>query len=146
MQNVTQLLFKCNVQASARSSVTILAHFPTYYCTQSWRLGLGSSYSFLSPGVSLSLTLDGLVEAVPVLPGGEVGGLVLALPQEHALVLRPRRDVLPVVTGKEARRRRRCWDISYFYHYTQTQRNKYTLYWIIQFSCQLIRKIHMQGT
>ena len=46
------------------------------------------------------LTFDGLVKAVPVLPGGEVGWLVLGLPQENALVLRSGADVFAIMTVK----------------------------------------------
>ena len=53
-------------------------------------------------GSDLSFTFDRLVEVVPVLPpGGDVGPrrLVLRPPQEHALVLRTARQVLPVVAA-----------------------------------------------
>ena len=46
------------------------------------------------------VTFDGLVEVVPVLPRGDVGGLVLSAPQEDALVLRAARQVLSVVAAR----------------------------------------------
>ena len=47
----------------------------------------------------MSVTFDGLVEVVPVLPRCDVGRLVLSPPQKDALVLRPARQVLSVVAA-----------------------------------------------